>query len=294
MPPAIHASPNAIQLLRRRAVRGLTIGLAAAVLLAFVGAMGTDEAPLLHRIAYWCAVIVPGSVLGFGVQSLILAWGGIGRSRWTEIAVVSLLVSVPHSFLVIVATALFFGIGVITLEMVASFWIAVLVVTVVLTTINHLAASGDRAEIMADDGAAPAPAPLASAQNDSATLNDAIPPLPPTLPDLPMLLSEKLPQRLRSARLIAIEAEDHYLRIHTDGGSDLVLMRMSDACALMGDAAGIRVHRSWWVAQAAVEGQTRSGSRVELAVKGGLVVPVSRSLHGTMRDPAWGCDGRVG
>lgn len=287
MPPAIHASPNAI-LLRRRAVRGLTIGLVAAALLAFLGAMGTDEAPLLHRIAYWCAVIVPGSVLGFGVQSLILALGGIGRSRWIEIAVVSLLVSIPHSFLVIVATALFFGIGVITLEMIASFWIAVLVVTVVLTIINHLAASGDRAELMAESR--PAPAPLPAAQSDLAPADGAspTPPPPPALPELPPLLSEKLPQRLRGARLIAIEAEDHYLRIHTDGGSDLVLMRMSDACALMEDASGMRVHRSWWVAQAAVQGQARSDSRVELAVKGGLAVPVSRARHGTMRDPAWG------
>ena len=276
-------------------MRGLTIGLMAAAVLAFLGAMGTNVAPLPQRIAYWCAVILPGSVLGFGVQSLILALGGVGRSRWLEIAVVSLLVSIPHSFLVIVATALFFGIGVITLEMIASFWIAVLVVTVVLTTINHLAASGDRAELMAENRPVPAPAPLAAAQSDPAPADEAspAPPPPPALPELPALLSEKLPQRLRGARLIAIEAEDHYLRIHTDGGSDLVLMRMSDACALIDDAAGMRVHRSWWVAKAAVEGQARAGSRVELAVKGGLMVPVSRALHGAMRDPAWGYDGRA-
>lgn len=195
----------------------------------------------------------------------------------------------PHSFLVIVATALFFGIGFITLDVIAYFWMAVLVVSVVLTTINHLAATGDLIETF--DSEAPAAAPVLQGEPDP--LQEAPPPTELTLPELPPLMAEKLPQRLRSGRMATIEAEDHYLRIHTECGSDLVLMRMSDACALMENAAGLRVHRSWWVAQAAVEGQARAGSRVELAVRGDLVVPVSRALHGAMSDPAWGFDARV-
>lgn len=46
--------------------------------------------------------------------------------------------------------------------------------------------------------------------------------------------------------------EDRYLRIHTDGGSDLILMRLRDAVGELAGADGLQVHRSFWVARAAV------------------------------------------
>ncbi len=287
---AIHASPSAARL-RQRLLRGLVIGGVAAGLLAFMGAMGTNFAPLGTRFAFWAAVVLPGSVLGFVMQTAVSAWGGLAGLRWAEVALVALLVSLPHSFVVIVASALFFGIGEITPLLVVNFWLAVFVVTLVLTAINRLAAT-DEPHSLAPPLSAPALAfPEAASAGPVPPSSEAAPPA--LLPQVPALLAEKLAPPLRCGQLIAIEAEDHYLRIHTDCGSDLVLMRMSDACALMEDAAGLRVHRSWWVAQAAVEGQSRSGSRVELAVTGGLAVPVSRALHRTLRDPAWGYDGRA-
>lgn len=273
---AIHASRNADRA-RARAFRGMAIGLAAAVVLAYLGALGTQQAPLLHRLAYWAAVILPGSVLGLMVTALVRFWGGLAGRRWLEVAVIALAVSVPHTFLVVVASALFFGIAAITPGLVASFWSAVLVIALVLTAINHLAAAGDAGAPLPAVGPPPAPAPLPAAP----------PADTPALPALPELIAEKLPARLRTARLIAIEAEDHYLRIHTDAGSDLVLMRMSDACALLPEAAGARVHRSWWAARGAAEGLARSGGRVMLRMKGGLEVPVSRAMQGVVRSEGW-------
>ncbi|WP_204283531.1 hypothetical protein, partial [Klebsiella pneumoniae] len=40
-------------------------------------------------------------------------------------------------------------------------------------------------------------------------------------------LRAKLPAALRHARLIALSAEDHYLRVHTDRGNALILMGLS-------------------------------------------------------------------
>lgn len=103
--PALHASPNASHL-RRRVVRGVAIGSVAALVLAFLGALGTGAAPFGHRLAYWAAVILPGSLIGIAVQELVNAWGRLSGNRAGEIVLVALLVSVPHSFAVIVASAL--------------------------------------------------------------------------------------------------------------------------------------------------------------------------------------------
>jgi DNA-binding LytR/AlgR family response regulator len=290
--PALDASPNA-QTLRQRAGRSVLIGIAASVVLALLGAMGTDMAPLPYRLMYWAAVIMPGSLLGIAVQTAVAAWGGLDGRRWTEVVLVSVLISVPHTFLVIVATALFFGLDAITLEVVLFFGMAVLMVALVLTAINSLAAASSAmppppVAAFGPPAAAPAPAAIADVQPEAeaeaeAELEDAS-----GLPLLPDLIAEKLPMHLRGARLIAIEAEDHYLRIHTDAGSDLVLMRMTDACALLPDAAGARVHRSWWAARSAAETLKRQGSKAELTLQGGLTVPVSRTMQTALREAGWG------
>lgn len=277
--PAFHASPNAHPL-RARTWRGLAIGLAAAVVLAVLGAMNTGQAPFGYRLLYWASVILPGSLLGIFVQTAVSAWGGFSGRRWMEIAVVALLVSVPHTFMVIVATALFFGLDTITPGVVVFFGLTVLMVALVLTTINHLAAVPDAAK-----PAASVPVP---ASDPEPALRADPPGEPDPLPALPDLIAEKLPVRLRQARLVAIEAEDHYLRIHTDGGSDLVLMRMTDACALLPEAAGARVHRSWWAARAAVETLARREGKAELTLQGRLTVPVSRAMLASLRDQGWG------
>lgn len=275
-PPAAHASRNAGGA-KSQALRGIAIGLIAAAVLAYLGAMGTQAAPFVQRLAYWAAVILPGSLLGLGVNALVRGWGGLSAHRWLEAGTVALLVSLPHSFIVIVVSALFFGIGMITPMMVLEFWLAVLLISVILTAINYLATAGQVAEAAATPFPQPAPAP---------TPAPAVPPAADP-PALPALLAEKLPHRLRGGRLLAIEAEDHYLRVHTDLGSDLVLMRMADACAMLDDGLGVRVHRSWWVARAAVQAVRQQSGRMELALPGDITAPVSRAMQPVLRSQAW-------
>lgn len=92
-----------------------------------------------------------------------------------------------------------------------------------------------------------------------------------------------LPPERRGA-LLALEAEDHYLRVHTDRGNALIHKRFSDALGRVAAIEGLRVHRSWWVARAAVEQVTRDGDRLALHLRGGLVVPVSRTYALAVRD----------
>ncbi|MGD9964945.1 MAG: LytTR family DNA-binding domain-containing protein [Hyphomonadaceae bacterium] len=98
---------------------------------------------------------------------------------------------------------------------------------------------------------------------------------------------ERLPAKLRDATLYAISAEDHYLRLHTSKGADLILMRLSDAIAELEGIEGAQTHRSWWVARDAVQSARREGVRLTLLLKGGVEAPVSRPNIRPLREAGW-------
>ncbi len=87
--------------------------------------------------------------------------------------------------------------------------------------------------------------------------------------------------------LLSLRTEDHYLRIHTTAGSDLILFRLKDALAELDGADGMQVHRSYWVARDAIEAIERKGRKVILVLKNGLHVPVSESFLPAVRDANW-------
>lgn len=91
------------------------------------------------------------------------------------------------------------------------------------------------------------------------------------------LLLERLPQAQRG-RLLALKSDDHYVRVYTDAGEALILMRLSDAIKLAAPVPGMRVHRSHWVADDAVTGFDRTGHTGTLLLSNTLTVPVSRSF----------------
>lgn len=98
---------------------------------------------------------------------------------------------------------------------------------------------------------------------------------------------ERLPPKLRGAVIYAISAEDHYLRLHTSKGADLVLMRLTDAIAELEGLEGAQTHRSWWVARDAVESARREGVKLTLILKGGIEAPVSRPNIRPLREAGW-------
>lgn len=92
---------------------------------------------------------------------------------------------------------------------------------------------------------------------------------------------ERLPGLLGSD-LVSIRTEDHYLRVQTRLGSELLLMRMADAMAELDGYPGCRVHRSWWVALAEIAQVRKAGRRIDLILRDGQQVPVSASHRGEL------------
>jgi len=167
------------------------------------------------------------------------------------------LLTPPLTLLIWLATILVFCDCGLPIERIPRFFVPVLVVTVAMTALNSLIQKTPEETHAAEAGSAP-----------------------------PRFL-DRLPPKLRGAELYAVEAQDHYLRLHTSKGQDLILMRLSDAVAELEGIEGARTHRSWWVAKAAVTGARRGDGRATLTLTNGVEAPVSRAYAGALRAAGW-------
>ena len=236
-------------------LRGVTISLFAALFLALSGAFGSGEAPLVRRLIYWVPLMLVGWVWGAFVAGLFRFGHGQRRHVWLRVVGASLAMALPFSFVVAGFSRLLYG-AYVGLDDAPGLLLAVIAVALVMTSLNVLTE-----QRLVTEAAAPAA-------------------LPPRFLD-------RLPVKLRGAEVWAVEAEDHYLRLHTSRGQDLILMRLSDAVAELEGIEGAQVHRSWWVARDAITDARRSDGRATLTLKGGSEVPVSRTYARMLRERNW-------
>ncbi|MEL6467061.1 MAG: LytTR family DNA-binding domain-containing protein [Pseudomonadota bacterium] len=218
---------------------------AAGVVLALAGPFGTDTRfGLLARLTYWMGTVVVTYGLG-ALCDTLLAPLFARRSFALRMAVTAVVSGVSIAGAVVVINAVAFGwwpgrrdaAGVL-----APTFVIAAIVTVAVGVIRRTAAP-------AVAGGAPK--------------------------DVPRIL-KRLPLDKR-APLVALSVEDHYVRVRTLKGEELVLMRLSDAIEEVGDTPGARVHRSHWAAFDQVRKVTRTGDRAILAMAGDVDIPVSRA-----------------
>jgi len=94
----------------------------------------------------------------------------------------------------------------------------------------------------------------------------------------------RLPIKYRATDLYAVSSEGHYLRVHTNRGEELILMRLSDAIRELASADGLQIHRSWWVANNGVAESLRKNGKRTIVLKSGSKAPVSRSFIQALKD----------
>lgn len=240
----------------RESLRGFAVSAVAGVFLALIGAFGTDAAPLPLRLVYWTGLCLAGAVVGTWVSHFIGREGRADAHPWLYGALTVLGITLPFTAVVWLVSELVFH-GGLRPNNLPVYLGPVFIVTVAMTALNFLV---QRQPV--ETHAAPAGSPA------------------------PRFL-DRLPAKLRGAELYAVEAEDHYLRLHTSRGEDLILMRLSDAVAELEGIEGAQTHRSWWVAKAAVEDARRGDGRATLRVRGGIQAPVSRAYAKALREAGW-------
>lgn len=241
-----------------RLLRGLAIAVAGGGLLALSGAFGTGEAPLPLRLAYWISLLLIGGLWGHLSSRLIERVMDFEQRPWLGVAILTVVVAGPLSVIVWCLTGLFFF-GRPTPPWGLDHMIGpVVLITAVVSAVNVFVGHARPVQTHAA-----------------------------TVPSGPAPLLARLPHRLRGATLWAVQAEDHYLRLHTDRGADLILMRLSDALVELEGLEGARTHRSWWVARDAVRDVARGDGRATLTLEGGLKAPVSRRYAAALRAAGW-------
>ena len=102
---------------------------------------------------------------------------------------------------------------------------------------------------------------------------------------LPAFVS-RLPADIRPEELLAIKAEQHYIRVYTRKREYMVLYRFSDAVHELESSNGIQVHRSYWVNVANVESVCPRAKDFHLSLTGGTKIPVSIPYQGMVRELA--------
>lgn len=238
--------------------RSLAIAAAAGAVLALTGAFHTINAPFWVRLVYWVPVMLAGAVWGQACSLLIDRWIDMDERPWLAVAALTAAITGPVSVLVWFVTGLVFEGDVYPLSTLPFMVGPVLTITSVLSAINVFVSKAQPVQTHA--------APSGSA--------------PSRFPD-------RLPPKLRGAAIRAVQAEDHYLRVHTDRGSDLILMRLSDALEELEGLEGAQTHRSWWVARDAVREVARGDGRATLTLEGGIAAPVSRRYARALREAGW-------
>ncbi len=236
--------------------KGWAIAAAAAAFLTLAGAFGSGSAPVFLRMAYWLTTLLTGATAALFVVAAVQRLGWFEARPLLQGLLIVVALSIPLTGAVWAITQVFFGGRVLAMGGVLGYFPPVFVITCAVTALNYLA---DRQ-----------PAQTHAAANHA-----------------PARFLGRLPAKLRGGDLHAIEAQDHYLRLHTSRGSDLILMRLADAIAELDGIEGAQTHRSWWVARAAVDDARRGDGRATLRLKGGLEAPVSRTYARALREAGW-------
>jgi len=240
----------------RRIAIELSLLVAIGLLMAVLGPYRSLDVPPLRRTIYWLLAIIGGGAIGilidFAIRKRI-------RGFWRAVLGVAILMTPPVTLFVWTLNAGMLGQKVGPRGLLTLGW-QVFVIAFLVMAMRALLwrrAIETRTVVM------------------------------PPLPEAERAFRMRLSAKRRGARLIAIEAEDHYVRIHTDQGSELLTMRFSDALMELGQVHGHQLHRSWWAAGDAIEEVRWQRGSGEARLAGGLTAPVSRSFAASLRDAGW-------
>ncbi|MBM56414.1 MAG: hypothetical protein CMF02_00135 [Hyphomonas sp.] len=234
-------------------LRDAAVILGISALLTFFGVYDQDS-PVWVRFLMWVITCTVGVATSEFVVPAIFDRELVGKLVPVQVAVMAALISVP----VLASLYLYMGaFGIwMPVHLLPMQYLYVFAMSVVLTVAGYLVAK--------------ARTPAAAGQPDPV--------------DARQRFLDRLPVKFRRAELWAVSSEDHYLRVYTNLGEELILMRLADAVRELDGAAGVQVHRSWWVAKDGVRETRRDNGKLVLVLKNGTDVPVSRTYQAAAKD----------
>lgn len=254
-----------MQLSQRNFILGaLAFSLVMGLLFSFWSVYDTDYMPFQERVFFWTSTFVVGNLATALVAPRVIDDVLRDRHPALHILVIAAIISVPVT---LVLGAFQYEFSPLWSPLVwALRYGFVIVISLTNITIGYIAFKAFGLIGPGPVETQPAMVPAEPAPSPAARFMD------------------RLPVKYRGARLYAVSSEDHYLRVHTDRGEELILMRLSDALRDLAGADGVQTHRSWWVARDGVADSSRRNGKLLLTLKSGQEAPVSRSFSKTVSE----------
>ncbi len=215
----------------------------ASLLLGISGPFDTlSSLNTVPRLAYWTLVVW----LTYACGTTIYLWtfSNDQRPKWVSVLLASALAGVLIGLLLNGVNALFLRIAVSNAAEVLQTILYAAFIALIVNTIMAIASPSPSA---AGNAESPAPA-----------------------------LLRRLPFEKRGA-LVSLSVEDHYVRVTTTQGREMILMRLRDAIDETAPIDGLQIHRSHWVALGQIESVVRRGDGAMITTSAGDALPVSRS-----------------
>jgi len=241
------------------------------VVLAALGPFGSYAAPFRARLLHWTLYLASGYIF---FRPVVAAGGALARQtglpRFAALVAACAFGAFPTSLAIVLASAESAWRSVSAADLLGVY-AQTLIVGATVTVVQVLANRN--------------PAPAEKSPADLTPLAPAMDPLASPVPEAAPAFLALLPAHLRG-EVLCLENEDHYVRVHTEHGSAMILMRMRDAAAQL-EGKGARVHRSWWVARAAVAGIVRDERNFKLRLVNAREVPVARANVPELRALGW-------
>ena len=234
---------------RRHLTHPLTLSALAGVtlVLTLVGPFDTNEtlsAP--ERLTYWALLTGIGYLAGYVISYGILRRDVSAFQHVVRLTIAGVAVGVAMCGLVLTLNRLYFGRAAWPENMLVFLTTIIAISLVVIVLIDTFSRH------------------FARQTESSAQVSD------------PPAIRSRLPFDKRGP-LVAISVEDHYVRVRTTKGEEMILLRLSDAMREVGETRGAQVHRSHWAAFDQVRSVTREGDRAILSMRHGDDIPVSRA-----------------
>lgn len=226
--------------------RNVLIGLlGSGIILGISGPFNTlGILPLIPRLIYWTVIVF----CTFGVGSVVSEMTTQllrGRPLWHHLLISSLAVGIAVTVVLTALNLIAFGV----LPETAQSWIAQWAIVTAISAVIDVSAKLMRVDPK----------------------------------DQPPSLLDRLPFGKRGG-LIALSAEDHYVKVETTQGTEMLLMRLSDAMNEVGSTTGLQIHRSHWVALDHIKDVHRINDRGEVTLSNGQTRPISRGYMSAVRD----------
>lgn len=236
-----------LKIFENRLANGIITPLVAGVVLTILAPFGTDDFGLFSRSFYWIGLTVAGGLGAMSINALL----NVIRPD-ASVLIRALVQSLGATLAVAPFVIGLQWDGGLFGNLLSLFYIWV--IAIVISTIAELTARRSHTE-----------------------------PVPSIRPPL----FDRLPPKFRDTDLYAINSEDHYVRIHSAVGEHMLLMRLSDAEDLALPIIGLKPHRSWWVAEIGVDEVYKTDGKLQIKLKSGVIVPVSREGAKRVREAGW-------